>query len=316
MQRYVLVGNYGVGNLGDEALKEYFLDHFSAVTWIVVSAHPKGRQEVPRLPSGFRSILSPWWRTVAAIRRCDGIVYGGGTLFTDAESIRACFIWWPYALFAACFGKKIILAFQGIGPCEWRVNRWIVQWLTKRAVSLSVRDEISRERVYEWMGEESTKNKKIVQSFDPIFSSLVQYKSDERTSKLIIIPRSNSSPEFYEIASETSHCQQWQKVMLLSLDPTNDAMAIERLRSTLEESACVESKDIHSLAALASEVAGASLVLTQRYHGAVAALALGIPFRTVPLRSGDKLAAISSMSAQQCTLLVERGRVTLGEALH
>ena len=81
----LLVGNFGVGNLGDEALKDYFLQEFSTVDWTVVSADPQGEKEVARLPGGVRSLLKlQWFKTLFAYRSCDAIVFGGGSLFTDA----------------------------------------------------------------------------------------------------------------------------------------------------------------------------------------------------------------------------------------
>lgn len=71
----VLIGNYGVGNFGDEALKEYFLSAFPDITWSVVSARPSG-EELPRLPGGFRSLFSHWWKTLGAIRNTDAVVFG------------------------------------------------------------------------------------------------------------------------------------------------------------------------------------------------------------------------------------------------
>jgi polysaccharide pyruvyl transferase WcaK-like protein len=41
---------------------------------------------------------------------------------------------------------------------------------------------------------------------------------------------------------------------------------------------------------LVREIGTSSFVLTQRYHGALAALALGIPFEAVAQGEGDKLA--------------------------
>jgi len=73
--RLLLVGNYGVGNLGDEALKEYFLTRFPEIDWIVVSANPR-TGEVARLPMGIRSFFwLRWMATLRAYREADGVVF-------------------------------------------------------------------------------------------------------------------------------------------------------------------------------------------------------------------------------------------------
>ena len=95
--RYLLVGNYGVGNAGDEILKDYFLERFPGIEWIVCSACPVSG-EVWRLPAGVRSFLSfKWLYTLWVLRKSDGMVFGGGSLFTDVESVRACFVWFAHA---------------------------------------------------------------------------------------------------------------------------------------------------------------------------------------------------------------------------
>ncbi|MBI5155969.1 hypothetical protein HZA45_01700, partial [Candidatus Peregrinibacteria bacterium] len=92
--RCVLIGNYGTGNFGDEALRSYFLKSFPEIEWQVVSARPTA-DELPRLPAGPRSLFTTkWFRTIKALRHCDAVVFGGGTLFTDSESVFACFLWW------------------------------------------------------------------------------------------------------------------------------------------------------------------------------------------------------------------------------
>jgi len=110
----LLIGNYGAGNLGDELLREAHLRNETNVQWTVCSASPKDGQ-LPRLPLGVRSFLTtPWWRTFTALRNVDAVVFGGGTLFTDGESIRACMLWWWHAFIAHVFGQPILLADQGI----------------------------------------------------------------------------------------------------------------------------------------------------------------------------------------------------------
>ena len=119
--RCVLVGNYSVGNIGDEALKEYFLSEFPDISWSVVSANPTDPRDVPRLPLGIRSLFTNWWKTINAIRHADALIFGGGSLFTDIESVWACVIWRAYALLASWCKVPVMLAFQGAGPCK--INR-------------------------------------------------------------------------------------------------------------------------------------------------------------------------------------------------
>ena len=90
MKQFLLVGNFGVGNVGDEAIRTYILQAFPEVHWTVLSGDRMQSGDVPRLPYGIRSFLSTaWWKTLRAYRSSDGIVFGGGSLFTDVESKKA-----------------------------------------------------------------------------------------------------------------------------------------------------------------------------------------------------------------------------------
>lgn len=287
MRRYLLIGNYGIGNVGDEALKEYFLQRFPEVEWMVVSAHPEAR-EFPRLPFGFRSLFTPWWRTLCAYWRCDGAVFGGGSLFTDVESSWAPFLWWWHGVLAWLFQKRIILAFQGIGPFRtWR-GEWCARWVARRAAFLSVRDVLSLERVERWH-----LHKKCILSFDPVFPRIeddirLRYSfsampdDSGRSKNLLIIPRGNSSQAFRDRVEEMRQ-EEWVGV-------------------------CVQ--EPRSLVELSTAVSSASFLLTQRYHAGIVALTLGVPFETVPQVLGDKLDALNH---EDRDLLHLQERVRVGE---
>lgn len=290
--RYVLVGNYGVGNFGDEALQEYFLSAFPEMEWHVLSAHPSGG-ELSRLPAGFRSFfLTRWWRTLAALRRSDGLVFGGGTLFTDIESVRACLLWWWHGFMAWVLGRRIILAFQGIGPFRTRMGEWCARWIVARAVFVSVRDAASFERVRSWR-----KNTNIIQTADPVISLFkANYPHNSSQKLLVVIPRNNSPLLFGERAVHLQENGTWSEIRILSLQPDDPE----------EQEVCKELAvrvhgtviPVRTTEDLVSEVCAAAFVLTQRYHGALAALALGVPFEAVAQGEGDKLSTLTKASLE------------------
>lgn len=288
MRRYLLIGNYGVGNVGDEALKEYFLQRFPEVEWIVVSAHP-GAKDVPRLPFGFRSLFSPWWQTVVAYWRCDGVVLGGGSLFTDAESAAAPLLWWWHVALAVLFRKPVFLAFQGIGPFRMGVGEGLARWAARKAAFISVRDALSFWRVERW-----SLHKKCILSFDPVFTLVDACKSCVCSNKLLIIPRKNSSEKFFRKVAEVEG--------LGPIDP------LPRTPPPLRSGRGGHVVEPKSFLELCEAVASASFLLTQRYHAGVVALALGVPFEAVPQVPGDKLDALNREERDRARLL-ERVRV-------
>ncbi|MBI3619039.1 50S ribosomal protein L19 [Candidatus Peregrinibacteria bacterium] len=290
----LLVGNYGVGNLGDEALKDYFLSRFPEVDWTVVSAHPQGEHDVPRLPLGFRSFFAtPWPRTLKALWSCDGVVFGGGALFTESESRFAVVLWWSHAAFAMAFRRPILLAFQGIGPFSTRLGRWMTRFVLRRARFISVRDPLSVRRVCHLCP-----GIPVTESFDPVFavSRALVPRSIRSPRSLALIPRATISASFEKRVRDLLRQGDVTSVRILSLQP-DDLRESETCRM-LATKFSADVVPIRSLADLISAIEESRLVLSQRYHGAIAALALRVPYLIVEQTDGDKFASLRPWSGK------------------
>ncbi len=284
--RLLLVGNYGVGNLGDEALLAYFLSRFAGEEWQIVSAAPRGT-DVPRLPCGIRSFLRPWWRTVRAFKSCDAVVFGGGTLFTDIESVHACVLWWLHAKVAGFFGKPVYFAFQGVGPFRTRVGEMLARSAFRHASFFSVRDASSLSRA-----KSLVKNLLVSEGFDPVFSLLQDLNLSVSPEHFAIIPRFNATEEFFHQAQERAEASG-KPAIILSLHPDDPREIVfsQRLQFLLPRAVF---RPVRNLRDLAQAVASCGQVYTARYHGAIAALALGVPFEVFSLGEGDKLSTLPS----------------------
>lgn len=314
----VLVGNYGVGNIGDEALREYFLRMMPEVEWISVSGgtgvRKYGSAEVPRLPLGLRSLFHPWWRTIRAIAQADALVFGGGSLFTDIESVWACVIWWAYAATARLFGTPIVLAFQGAGPYGTRLGKYLARWTYERASFISVRDEASLTRLRSWALKCTP-----VLTFDPAFALFAAHpKKSSAASSLVIIPRTNSDETFFAAVKDKVGGGKPVRILLMQPDAAERQVASVIAKLCKGQATIIE---ILSVTQLLDEVAGASDVLSQRYHGALAALAMRIPVDVVPQGAGDKMAILKSDFLRNPGLReqwlgsIEAGKVALRDSL-
>ncbi len=313
--KLLLVGNFGVGNLGDEALRQYFLTQFSDVQWMVVSATPSGSAEVPRLPLGFRSFRQPWKKTIAAFKAADGVVFGGGSLLTDTESLLACVLWWVHAQAARFFGKPLFLAFQGVGPFRSKVGEWFARSTARNARFVSVRDEYSLKRVQEWGVRD------VVLTFDPVLKIIEPHLGMMNDNRRVIalIPRSNSKAEFFERMKEVLDGHKPDEVRIISLqhDHPQECKLCEALPEHLGMPCTCRA--VHTLQELADALVGVSFVLTERYHGGIAAIGLGIPFGMVVQSPEDKLSALRMYESGSHRLdslaLVQWGEEELREAL-
>jgi polysaccharide pyruvyl transferase WcaK-like protein len=317
---YLLIGNYGVGNVGDEALREYFLQSFPEINWLVVSASPK-EGELYRLPAGVRSFFAfKWVRTVHALIKSDGVVLGGGSLFTDIESPKACFLWWVHVYAAQIFRKKVLLAFQGIGPFRTKIGKAFARSAARSADYISVRDSASLQRVQSWK-----KMVEVTQSFDPVFSLIEKRAPNlEALHTLVLIPRENSGNTFCTRAKELArNTERWKRVSILSLRSSSktEQQYCKRLEQELNIPCTIST--VPSLSALGTAVSEGSFVLTERYHGAIAALALGLELEIITQGTQDKLDALKTLiqdtsahgRSEKLLSLVRSGEQSLREML-
>ncbi len=293
--RAALVGNYGVGNLGDEALREYFLEAFPGVEWKVLSADP-GVGEYPRLPAGIRSLLQfRWIKTLGMVKQADAVVFGGGSLFTDVESPFACFLWWIHAMAAWIFRKPIVLAFQGMGPYRTKRGEWFARSVVRKSAFISVRDEESLRRIESWL-----KSTKIVQTFDPVFSIMVSKKTGNGTKNVfVIIPRKNSTATFLDNVYKKLETHTWEEVRIVLMEGRDESerkIASDILSKVGSGNGHVLS--VETLDELMKSLENASLVCAQRFHGALAAIAAGIPLEVYPQGEGDKLSIAAGAAAR------------------
>lgn len=253
--------------------------------------------------------------------QADAVVFGGGSLFTDLESVLACVLWGKHAIIARLLGKPLVFAFQGVGPFRTRLGEGMTRAIFRQAAFISVRDEASAARVASW-----SLGTHVVQTFDPIFLSFCREKVHRSIKKVfIVIPRHNSDAMFMELYKKIISEHTFDEVIILSLQPQDplEQATIARLRSTTSFPVMVI--PVADQVTLLREVASAQEILCQRFHGALAALAQGKTVHICPLGPGDKLAALAeAMRASGGTEAVARhwrdeaetGEAALGQCLH
>lgn len=156
-KQILICGNYGAGNLGDEALLDGIL-RLVATAWpnshaIVLSAKPKSTNREHKIdsvnlfPAGFKSQIKFWFggqflRTIATLWNADLVIMGGGGLFID-EKWQAVWIWFVQSWWFWLFRKKFICLAQSVGPLNSRFGRYLTKLVFSRALFISVRDSKS-----------------------------------------------------------------------------------------------------------------------------------------------------------------------------
>jgi len=138
------LGYAGHGNAGDEALLAAELVALRAadpeVDIRVVSGDPATTLRVHGVDAVARTDV---YALQKALRWCDGLVVGGGSLLQDVTSARPVAFYAGIALAAARLGKVVSWYAAGLGPLRRRGNQSLAARALARADYLSVRDPVS-----------------------------------------------------------------------------------------------------------------------------------------------------------------------------
>ncbi|MBP9718694.1 polysaccharide pyruvyl transferase family protein [Candidatus Gracilibacteria bacterium] len=146
--RYSIIGNYGVGNVGDEAL---LLGLKTVIKQIDPDAHFEVMGKGCLFPMGVRSLLVSlfrWasWRKPLKLAKSSNIcILGGGGLFSDEERPLTGAFWALQGLVCHFIARKPVWVLGvSIGPMNF-LSRILVLFLLRRAKSVVVRDKVSFE---------------------------------------------------------------------------------------------------------------------------------------------------------------------------
>ena len=153
----LLMGYYGMGNLGDEMML------FCLRPWLeaqgfqltILSERPQDVSRTHGLPAVQNTpLLGEWaWRAswfkggalrlVRAIAGCDALIVGGGDLIRDDLGWRTFFYTVEKLILATLLGKKVYLVNSGIGEPHTRYGRVLLKWVLRRCRHVIVRDQRS-----------------------------------------------------------------------------------------------------------------------------------------------------------------------------
>ncbi len=149
MKKLLLIGSYGSGNLGDEALKELSLKVLGKkYECFVLTGNPKKTNEAAHFPFGVRSLLKmKWIKSFRLLKQTDAVIFAGGGLFAEHETLRAILLWTSHVFWAWLFRKPIHFIGQSVGPFKTRLGKALTRWSLSKASSLILRDSVSAETV-------------------------------------------------------------------------------------------------------------------------------------------------------------------------
>ncbi|MGK7907517.1 MAG: polysaccharide pyruvyl transferase CsaB [Synechococcus sp.] len=146
--RVVVVGYYGFGNSGDEALLLTLLQQLPAEAQpVVLSNDPVYTAEKYGIEARDRWDLR---QLSGLFSNADAFVWGGGSLLQDSSSWRNPLYYGGLMQLAQWSGLATIAWAQGIGPLQRGWTRWLAKKCLKGCTAVSVRDRSSSQLLSQW----------------------------------------------------------------------------------------------------------------------------------------------------------------------
>lgn len=148
VKRIAISGYYGFGNSGDEAVLQSILlalqaegaEQGMAVEPVVLSVRP---EETVRT-YGVKAVHRMRFGDVSrALRECDGLISGGGSLLQDATGVKTIPYYLAILKLAQFYRKPTFIYAQGVGPVHRPIFHPFIRTIFNKCLYISVRDEES-----------------------------------------------------------------------------------------------------------------------------------------------------------------------------
>ena len=140
----VMSGYYGFNNSGDEAILVSMHKNIQEIgdniNITVLSNNPKETRAKYGVDVLYRFGICDVFK---AIKGCDVLLSGGGSLLQDSTSTRSLMYYLSIILLAKLLRKKVMLYANGIGPVSKKLNRNIVKIVVNKADLITLREENS-----------------------------------------------------------------------------------------------------------------------------------------------------------------------------
>ena len=283
----VMSGYYGFGNAGDDAILESIYQSIRAasdeVSVTVLSNDPDQTQRqygidaVPR----FRM-----WRVLQALRQCDALLSGGGSLLQDATSTRSLVYYLSVIRCAQWMRRPVMLYANGIGPVRKPANRRRVRHVVERATLVTLRDHSSAREL-----KDLGIDRPVQVTADPVFhlAPAGQARAEELLARAglaaetpfaaVSVRNWENTGDFYlQLARLCDHLRRTHglEVLFLLMQPERDRATTAQVRELMEESAHV--LDVPCTPRELMAVLGqARLCLAMRLHTLIFAARMAVP---------------------------------------
>lgn len=274
-RRVGLLGYFGFGNLGDEAILAASVRGFRCaspgVTLVALSARPEETAKAHGVTSISRTDRKAIART---LRAGDLFVLCGGSLLQDATSLKSLIYYVGISLWQYWRGLSVVLMAQGIGPLNSRMGRMLVRLLLRRVSYASVRDGDSAK----WLRRFGVPADRWAVTADPVFAWPAVPKTSPVRRRVLIALR--PVPDMGFLLAVEAACQwllsEGAELILFPLRPEQDLDLAETLRARLGGGRVV--LPMATMDENLELFASCDLVIALRLHALIFAALCAVPF--------------------------------------
>lgn len=271
MKKVLLVGNYGVGNVGDYMLMESSIQQIKKLESEYVVACPgdiEGSVSIP--PAGIRSFFSfKWLSFFKSLKECDLVVFGGGGLLNPEEKMSL-LIWGQIIVMAKMYKKKVIMIGQSFSVVDNTVR-----FLLDKVDAISVRDSFSKKILDEYYAGKIVKvddlvwnlNIKVNTSLkDQIAINLRPYKYvDNNTLKIVV----------NNLIDRLEKVMSFKEIVILGFGLEDFDFCKEIVGIGFQKKYVI--KFVNDKESIMSEIAKSKIIIAERLHACISTMKLNRP---------------------------------------
>ena len=286
--RVVMSGYYGFSNAGDDAILQSIHGGILAasddIQVTVLSHDPEQTRRQYGLDAVYRFDLVQVGR---ALRRCDALLSGGGSLLQDRTSTRSLLYYLMVIRWAKKLGKPVMLYANGIGPVTKPENRKKVKQTVELANVVTLRDRASAQELRD-MG---VKHPELHITADPVFN-LVPADADRGRELLVKAglpggrkfaavsvrdwPAARQFPQQAARLCDHLHRTYGLETVFLLMQPAADRETTEQVRRAMESPSYL--LDVPATPSELMAVLGqAELCVAMRLHTLIFAARMAVP---------------------------------------
>lgn len=298
--RVLVAGYYGYGNIGDEAILGALLRDIHEVRpdlgFVILSARADAGPVPPGVPVTYASRLNPS-KVLAAMRRTQMLILGGGGLIQDVTSLRSLLYYLGLIWTARRLRLPVTIYGGGIGPVTTAAGRRLARAILPQVDLLALRDQLSLDAALSL----GVPDAQVALTADPAFSlhrspdsagapgpaalaalaalaraGVPGDRADRLLGWALKAPVSAEDERAFGEAIGRVAAETGLFPVLLPFHPEQDLAMLDRL-ARVAGTECAVLRDVREPALLQEVVSALTAVVAMRLHGVIFAVAAGVP---------------------------------------